>query len=64
MQIVNKPREKLRYARNISSYDGWNVPKITQPYTRRILDYIFYCRGDVTFLTRLSHNYESSLSYQ
>ena len=28
---------------NISAYDGWNVPKVTQPYTRLIAVHIFYC---------------------
>ena len=27
----------------VSSYDSWNVPRLTQPYTRLKLVHIFYC---------------------
>ena len=30
---------------NSSAYDGWNVPKVTQPYTRLIRVHFFYCDG-------------------
>ena len=42
MLFVKNPRERLRDARNISAYDSWNAPEITQPYTRLILVHIFY----------------------
>ena len=39
MLKVEKLLEMLRDARNISDYDGWNVPEITQPITRLF----YYC---------------------
>ena len=41
MLLVRKPRERICDIRNISAYDGWNVPKITQSYTRLILFIVF-----------------------
>ena len=38
MLIVKKPQERLRDALKISAYGGINVPKITQPSTRPILN--------------------------
>ena len=61
--IVRKPHERLRDFRNISVYDGWNVPKITQPYTRLIiLVHIFYCE---TFLFSVYfEGYEASENFR
>ena len=40
MIVAMNPCERLRDV-------GWNIPKITQPYTRQILVHIFYCAVQV-----------------
>ena len=47
-----QPRKRLRDARNISAYDDWNVPCITQLYTRLNLVNTFHCAFALEFLQK------------